>query len=86
MRKELNGIRIRGCVKTLDDSAVSWMMIEEAFAIFDTPLVSASATVARLDPSNLQVAAGAGLIDDQDSVGTFDPQGAAAVPRATAPA
>ena len=52
----------------------------------DTPLVAASATVACPDPSNLQVAAGADLIDDQDSVGTFDPQGAAAAPRTTAPA
>jgi len=76
----------KGCVKTLDDSAVSWMMTEDGYAIFDTPLVVASATAARPDPSNLQVAAGAGLIDDQDSVGTFDPLGAAAAPRTTAPA
>ena len=76
----------KGCVKTLDDSAVSWMMTEDRYAIFDTPLVAPSGTAARTDPSNLQVAAGAGLIDDQDSVGTFDSQGAAAAPRTTAPA
>ena len=76
----------KGCVKPFDDSAVSWMMTEEGYTSFDTPLVAASATAARPDPSNLQVAAGAGLIDDQDSVGTFDPQGAAAVPQTTASA
>ena len=69
----------KGCIKTLDDSAASWMMTEVGYVSFDTPLVATQATVARPDPSNLQVAAGAGLIDDQDSVGTFDPQGAAAV-------
>ena len=76
----------KGGIKPFDDSAVSWMMTEEGYTSFDTPLVAASATAARPDPSNLQVAAGAGLIDDQDSVGTFDPQGAAAVPQTTAPA
>ena len=55
------------------------MVTEKGYASFDTPLVAAQAAVACPDPSNLQVAAGTGLIDDQDSVGTFDPQGAAAV-------
>ena len=56
------------------------------YVSFDTPLVAAQATVARPDPSNLQVAAGAGLIDDQDSVSTFDPQGAVAEAQTSAPA
>ena len=76
----------KGCVKTEDDSAVSWMMTEEGYASFDIPLVAAQEAATRPDPSNLQVAAGAGLIEDNDSVGTFDPQGAAAVVRTGAPA
>ena len=57
------------------------------YASFDTPLVAALEAVARLNPSNLQVAAdGAAPIDDQDYVGTFDPQGAAAVARTGPPA
>ena len=77
----------KGCVKTLDNLAFSWMITEEGYAFFETPLVAAQAAVARPDLSNLQLAAGAGLLHDQDSIGTFDLQGAAApVARAGAPA
>ena len=76
----------KGCIKTLDNSAVSWVMTENGYASFDTPLVAVQTAVTHPDLSNLQGAAGAGLIDDQDSVGTFDPQGAAAVSRTGAPA
>ena len=77
-RLEPNGTD-KGCVKTFDDTAVSWMITEIGYASFDIPLIAAQEAVACPNPSNLQVAAGVGLIDDQDSVGTFDPQGAAAV-------
>ena len=40
----------KGCVKTFDDSAVSWMMTEAGYSSFDTPLVTAQAAVARLNP------------------------------------
>jgi hypothetical protein len=62
------------------------MMTEEGCPSFDTPLVVAQEAVARPDPSNLQVVAGTGLIEDQDSVGTFDPRAAAAVACTGAPA
>ena len=69
----------KGYVKTFEDNAVSWMMTEDGFAVFDTPTAPTPDARARPDPSNLLVAANAtpGLIDDQDSVGTFDPHGAA---------
>jgi hypothetical protein len=66
----------KGCVKTSDDEAVAWMMTEDGFVAFDKANAGAKVTVDRPDPSNLQVSAGAGLINDQDSVGTFDPQAA----------
>jgi hypothetical protein len=72
----------KGCVKTFEDEAVAWMMKEDGFSSFDVPLAATTTDAARPDPSNLQLAAGAtGLIDDQDSVGTFNPQN----PGATAP-
>jgi hypothetical protein len=52
------------------------MMMEDGFVAFDKSTVGATVTVDRPDPSNLQVSAGSGLINDQDSVGTFDPQAA----------
>jgi hypothetical protein len=62
----------KGCVKTFDDDAVSWMMNEDGFAAFDQ-VKDVPGSAARPDPSNLQAAAGApGLIEDQDSVGTFN--------------
>jgi hypothetical protein len=62
----------KGCVKTFDDDAVSWMMTEDGFAAFDQAKDTPGSD-ARPDPSNLQTAAGAaGLIGDQDSVGTFN--------------
>jgi hypothetical protein len=66
----------KGCVKTYEDHAVFWMMMmtEDGFSSFDTPVVDIAPAAARPDPSSkLQVAAGSGLIDDQDWVGTFDP-------------
>jgi hypothetical protein len=63
----------KGCVKTFEDEAVSWMMTEDGYTAFDTPLVDTSQVSVRPDPSNLQVAAGPGLINETDSVGTFDP-------------
>jgi hypothetical protein len=56
------------------------MMTEDGFADFDQAAevsVANTAAAARPDPSNLQVAAGSGLIGDQDSVGTFDSKAAA---------
>jgi hypothetical protein len=64
----------KGCVKTFDDEAVAWIMTEDGFVAFDKSTVGANVTVDRPDPSNLQVSAGSGPINDQDSVGTFDPQ------------
>ena len=72
----------KGCVKTFEDEAVAWMMKEDGFSSFDTPLVSTTVAAARPDPSNLQLAAGAGLIDDQDSVATFTSGAAATMPTA----
>ena len=53
-----------GCVNTLDNTAVSWMIIEKGYASLETPLVAPQKAVAHPDPSNLQVASGVGLIDD----------------------
>jgi hypothetical protein len=73
----------KGCVKTFDDNAESWMMTEDGFSSFDKA-VGTTASEARPDPSNHQVAAGASdLIDDQDSVGTFDPHASVTARAAT---
>jgi hypothetical protein len=63
----------KGCVKTSDDEAVSWMMTEKGFSAFNqAALVKDSQAAQRPDPSNLQTASGASvLINDQDLVGTF---------------
>jgi hypothetical protein len=61
----------KGCVKTFEDEAVSWMMTEGGFSSFDAPVVEISE-------------AGTGLIKDQDSVGTFDPKAPVPTP-STAP-
>jgi hypothetical protein len=62
----------KGCVKTFDNEAVSWMMTENGFAAFDQ-VKATTGSAARPDPSNLQAAAAApGLIEDQYSVGTFN--------------
>ena len=75
----------KGWVKTLDNTAVSWMTTEEGQTSLNAPHVTTQEAAACPDPSDLQV--GAGLIEDQDSVGTFDPQqGAAAVDCTGAPA
>ena len=58
---------------------------EEGHASFDAPLVAAQEAVTCPCPSNLQVVAGAGLIEDQDSVAPFDPRGTAAVAHPAAP-
>jgi hypothetical protein len=78
----------KGCVKTLDDEAVSWMMTEAGFSAFDTATMDhSSAPASRPNPSNLQAASGSGgLINDQDSVGTFDPNGAVLTPSNLNPA
>jgi hypothetical protein len=78
----------KGCVKTFDDDAVSWMMTETGFSDFDMATTTPGAAhPGRPDPSNLQQAAGSGgLINDQDSVGTFDPKAAAALPSTQPPA
>jgi hypothetical protein len=73
----------KGCVKTFD--AVSWMMTENDFSSLDAPLINTSAVAARPDASNLEIA-GTGLIEDQDSVGTFDPKAPAPTPPAAPPA
>jgi hypothetical protein len=45
----------KGCIKTFDDTAVSWMMTEQAFSAFDIATVSmASSSATRPDPTNLQ--------------------------------
>jgi hypothetical protein len=59
----------KGCAKTLDNKAVSWMMTKAGFSTFDDAATADAATDSQPHPSNLQSA----LIDDQDSVGTFDP-------------
>jgi hypothetical protein len=63
----------KGCVKTFDDEAVSWMMTEKGFSAFDQAAPDKDSPAAqRPDPSNLQAAAGvSGLINGQASVGTF---------------
>jgi hypothetical protein len=76
----------KGCVKTFEEKAVSWMMTEDGFTAFDAPLVDASQVAVRPDPSNLQVAAGAGLIDENDSVGAFDPTASASAAPTAPPA
>jgi hypothetical protein len=62
----------KGYFQMFDDAAVSWMMKEDRFLAFDQVAATKDATAARPGPSNLQAASGTpGLIDDQDSVGTF---------------
>jgi hypothetical protein len=79
---------VKGCVKTFDDDAVSWMMTEEGFVAFDQASPAPGSGIAsRPDPSNLQAAAGAvGLINDSDSVETFASKIAAASAQRHAPA
>jgi hypothetical protein len=69
----------KGCVKTIDDDAVSWMMTEPSFVSFDISAEAEATLTARPDPTNLQTA----LIAATDSVGTFDPNASANI---TAPA
>jgi hypothetical protein len=63
----------KGCVKTVDNEAVSWMMTEKGFSAFDQAAPAKDSPAAqRPDPSHLQAASGAsGLINDQDLVGMF---------------
>jgi hypothetical protein len=63
----------KGCVKTIDDDAVSWMMTEPSFISFDISAEAEATLSARPDPTNLQTA----LIAATDSVGTFDPNASA---------
>jgi hypothetical protein len=75
----------KGCVKTFEDAAVSWMMTEDGFTSFDAPMIDTAAVATRPDASNLEIA-GTGLIEDQDSVGTFDPKAPAPTPSTVPPA
>jgi hypothetical protein len=75
----------KGCVKTFEDAAVSWMMTEDGFTTVDAPMTDTVAVATRPDASNL-VIVGTGLIEDQDSVGTFDPKAPAPTPSTVPPA
>jgi hypothetical protein len=75
----------KGCVKTFEDAAVSWMMTEDGFTTFDASVIDTAAVAARPDASNLKIV-GTGLTEDQDSAGTFDPKAPAPTPSAVPPA